>query len=90
MTSTSKDWMRSPEPSQAEAEPDVHRHADRKAENEHTSRSRIVEIYVYTRKHISCFVVTRISQGISKMCSDVGGVLSPCFLLNICSLVSNS
>ena len=29
MTFTSTDWMRSPEPNQAEAEPDVRRRADR-------------------------------------------------------------
>ena len=38
MTFTSKDWMRSPEPSQAESEPDVRRRADRKAEIERILR----------------------------------------------------
>ena len=59
MTSTSKDWTTSPAPSQAEAEADVHRHAVRKAENEHTSGTRIVEILLYTRRHFSV-LVTRI------------------------------
>ena len=66
MTSTSKDWMRSPEPSQAEAEADVHRHADRKAENEHTSWSRIVEILLYNRKHFPALLLV-LAEDISKM-----------------------